>query len=69
MAIKEFKIGETFQLNGITLRCERGYNKCKGCFFREDQSCMNKDINEGLGLCSEFFRNDNTGVIFVKVDE
>lgn len=38
-------------------------------FFREDQSCMNKDINEGLGLCSEFFRNDNTGVIFVKVDE
>ncbi len=38
--IQEYKIGEVFQINGLTLRCEKAHKKCKGCFFIRNKECL-----------------------------
>jgi hypothetical protein len=67
--IQEYKIGEVFQINGLTLRCEKAHKKCKGCFFIRNKECLIRHINESLGFCSGIFRSDQNDVVFVKVED
>lgn len=67
MADKELQIGETFQYERTTLRCELPTNGCKGCFFEHTHDCFN---SRGFrGLCTKGLRDDSNDVIFVEVDD
>lgn len=72
MSKKEFKVGEVFQCGLIKLKCvERkfGASRCNGCFFDEkDFICVCKNVKDITGECGGK-REDETDVIFVKVEE
>ena len=69
MAKKEFKIGETFQCGLVKLRVETPESGlCKGCFFGSRSYDCGSIINL-TGSCYFDEREDNTNVIFVKVEE
>lgn len=65
----EFKIGETFQCGLVKLKCEiKRDSCCGGCFFNSPMyECENNEYF--IGSCLSKRRNDNTDVIFVKVED
>lgn len=70
MAKKEFKIGEVFQCGLIKLKCVESIdelNPCKECVLASHVGCVG--AIGILGGCSAFNREDETNVIFVKVEE
>ena len=67
-AVKELKIGETFEYKGRKLKAieKEGIDDCNGCvLFKED--C--KRIHDLVGECEGKKRNDGKGVVFVDADE
>lgn len=63
----EFKIGETFSVGLLTLKCIKvndKHKKCEQCFLAECWQCM--DI---AGNCMTTTREDKNEVIFVEVEE
>lgn len=62
MAKTEYQVGEIFQCGLVKLKCvksENEFNPCEGCV----------GIIGMFGGCSIFNREDETNVIFVKVEE
>lgn len=68
MAKKEYKIGEVFQFGLVKLRCESETDRCEGCFLN-DITSYQKDCKKLIGECEFIHREDDTDVIFVKVEE
>lgn len=67
MAKKEFKIGEVFQCGLVKLKCAENIEGCRECFFDVDEPCF---AHVSLvGHCDSLSREDNTDVIFVKVED
>lgn len=67
MEKKEFKIGEVFQFGLVKLRVERtNCGSCEECFFR-NLNCF--ELSDIVGPCFCHDREDNTEVIFKKVEE
>lgn len=67
--MKEFKVGETFQFGLIKLKCVKNDSNvylCDNCYFTKIGQCIGKSI---VGPCLDSCREDNTDVIFVKVEE
>lgn len=66
MPKKEFKIGEVFQCGLVKLKCVEAKREkyCTGCFFEANEDCASRIV----GNCSFSCREDNTDVIFVKVE-
>lgn len=61
----EYKIGETFDYNGIKLMVTTNSNgDCNGCYFDKNRECV---INDSMGDCLKFFREDRQDVIFKQV--
>lgn len=64
----EYKIGETFDLDGIKLKVKKANDKsnhrCKGCYLN---NLYFDCLNHTAGSCSSLFRTDKTNVIFKKV--
>lgn len=67
MPNKEFKVGETFQCGLVKIRVVKGDDSCRNCFFNESYLCGN--LNKLTGSCFSSEREDNTDVIFVKVED
>lgn len=68
MGKKEFKIGEVFQCGLVKLKVEPARNFCSHCFL--NNVCDDIDhCRELVGECLEEFREDNTSVIFIKINE
>lgn len=68
MAKKEFQIGEVFQCGLVKLICRKATNGCSGCiFFKENDH--NDCSHIALGNCGAYYREDKTGIIFVKVED
>lgn len=66
---KEFKVGEIFQCGLITLKCEKNDDTglCDKCYFLNKDDCM--DFFDLIGSCHSSKREDNTDVVFVKVED
>lgn len=66
---KEFKVGEVFQCGLVKLRCEKVETySCEGCLLNdifETQGYCKKLVGE----CDSMNREDETDVIFVKVED
>lgn len=61
----EYKIGETFDYNGIKLIVTTNSNDdCNGCYFDENRKCA---IDDSMGECLKFFRKDKKDVIFKQI--
>lgn len=63
--MEEYKVGEEFQIGFKTLKCVEGEG-CVGCFLRErflDCSIL----EEFIGPCISYSREDGRDVIFVEV--
>lgn len=59
----ERKIGEQFEFDGFTLKCEKDEGMCEGCFFdMEKIACAN--LIDIVGPCCGECRSDVTNVIF-----
>lgn len=63
-------IGEIFEHNGVTLKIVAS-KYCKNCYFNNEkkQYCeigIKSENLSSVGLCSPLFRNDHTGVSFIK---
>lgn len=71
MAKTEFKVGEVFQCGMVKLRVEMADENslfpCSTCFF--SGSCYIDRIEKAIGSCEWEKREDQTDVIFVKVDD
>lgn len=68
MAKKEFKVGEVFQFGLVKLRVvEEDENSCLRCFFNGTYLCGN--TSKLIGSCYDDEREDETNVVFVKVEE
>lgn len=67
MEKKEFKIGEVFLCGLVKLKCIKSDCVCEGCylndFFYNEEECR-----AFVGDCTQD-REDETDVIFVKVEE
>lgn len=69
----EFKVGETFQCGLVKLKCVKSENPrdpCRGCFINQltgnyDCFCFENIVGE----CTCYDREDETSVIFVKVED
>jgi len=60
--MKEVKIGETINLDGVTYGCcENYFGGCRDCDLQDKDYCCYKVI------CSGLEREDNTSVFFEKV--
>lgn len=61
----EYKVGEEFQVGFKTLKCVEGEG-CEGCFLRERflDCCI---LEEFIGPCISYSREDGKDVIFVEV--
>ena len=61
----EYKVGEEFQVGFKTLKCVEGEG-CGGCFLRERflDCCI---LEEFIGPCISYSREDGKDVIFVEV--
>ncbi len=59
--MKEYKIGEEFEFEGVKLRCDKSTNICSGCVFWSKMDC------DTAPDCMSQTRNDDTSVIFVEV--
>lgn len=61
----EYKIGETFDYNGIKLIVTTDSNSnCNGCYFDENRKCV---IDDSIGECLKSFRKDKTDIIFKEI--
>lgn len=70
MAKTEYQVGEIFQCGLVKLKCvksENEFNPCEGRVFNSHIGCVG--IIGMFGGCSIFNREDETNVIFVKVEE
>lgn len=63
----EYKVGEEFQIGFKTLKCVVGEG-CEGCFLRERflDCCI---LEEFIGPCISYSREDGKDVVFVEVKE
>ena len=61
----EYKVGEVFDYNGVTLVTIEN-NDCKGCFFNNNDTCT-MDSAKVL-FCSKVCRKDNKNVIFKEME-
>lgn len=63
----EYKVGEEFQIGFKTLKCVEGQG-CGGCFLREKflDCCI---LEEFIGPCISYSREDGKDVIFVEGEE
>lgn len=62
--MRERKIGEQFEYNGHTLKCEKKECMCEGCFFDTENIACNGDMMDVIGRCYGKSRSDQTDVIF-----
>lgn len=71
MEKKEFKVGEVFQFGLVKLKvevCDENiFYPCGKCFFAG--SCCIDRIEKAIGSCEWGKREDQTDVIFAKVEE
>ena len=64
----ERKIGERFDCDGVKLEVTNEKDcSCEGCCFHYTQFCFNDDIMDIIGPCASSCRDDETDVIFKKV--
>lgn len=61
-------IGSVLRYNGVRLQIVKSVDGCRGCYFNRLRLkfCPYDDY---LGACTACYRNDNTNIIFRKVDE
>ena len=64
--MKEYKVGEEFEFNGVRLRCEISIGFCIGCYGFENGGI--ERCNAKMGFC-ESMRTDCNAVIFVEVQD
>ena len=62
------RIGTVLRYNGVRLRIVESVGGCRGCYFNRLRLkfCPYDDY---LRTCTDIYRNDNTSVIFRKIDE
>lgn len=60
-------IGTVLRYNGVRLQIVKSVDGCRGCYFNRLRLkfCPYDDY---LGACTACYRNDNTSVIFRKID-
>ena len=64
----ERKVGEKFSFDDITLEVVETMD-CKGCYFNGmGLKCSYQIIRYIIGGCSQYSREDETNVIFKKVE-
>lgn len=72
MAKKEFKVGEVFQFGFAKLKVEKSDAKpcdqCESCFMYDYVYNCELFIDI-IGSCEAKHREDNTDIIFVKVED
>lgn len=63
----ERKIGEKFDFLGYTLIIEKSkLGTCNECFFYQHRLvCSNKQIQDIIGKCKQFTRQDRNNIIFI----
>lgn len=59
----EYKIGENFDFNGVTLQVVKDTKDCKGCYFDTKKEYCKKPFTFTCE-CSDYMRDDCTNVIF-----
>lgn len=71
MAKSEYKLGETFQYGRIKLKVEKQTETCKGCFLSKvcSYGLFDSFIIISAGYCRSFERDDNTDIVFKKVED
>lgn len=71
MAKNECKIGEEIQFGLIRLKVEKEEETCKGCFLSKvcSYGLFDSFIIISVGYCRSFERDDNTDVVFKKVED
>ena len=63
--IPEYKIGDTFNYKGITLKVERANeDSCENCYFHNKDNIVHPNLD--TGSCSAAFRTDHKNIIFKK---
>lgn len=63
--MEEYKIGETFNYNGIKLIVTTNSNgDCNDCYFNENRKCM---TDNSMGECYKTLRKDRKNVIFKEI--
>lgn len=69
MAKKEFEIGEVFQCGLVKLKVvkQEKIGTCTGCALNRLEYCT--AVQEFVGSCYHADREDNTDIVFVKVEE
>lgn len=64
----EYKVGEVFQCGIVKLKCVKSDVTCNGCFFYKIMS-SGDDCKLLVGECNDIYREDETDVIFVKLED
>jgi hypothetical protein len=68
--MKEYKIGEEFEFNGVNLRCDKSYDGlCCGCYIYEKLDSLTIRCQRDIGICCDGDRSDEVDVIFVEVTD
>lgn len=65
--MKEFSVGEEFQMGLKKFRCVKSLSVCNGCAFEHIFICA--DIFKFTGYCNSCKRDDGNNVIFVEVKQ
>lgn len=67
----EFKIGEEVSFGLIKLKVEKEKDTCEGCFLFKvcSYGLFDSFLISYVGYCREFERDDNTSVVFRKVED
>lgn len=67
--ISEYKIGDTFNYKGITLKVERADgDSCENCYFHNKNNIVHPNLDTELFLsCSAVFRTDHKNIIFKEI--
>lgn len=59
-------VGEIFEYCKLKLQVVEN-ETCEGCYFWGDEGCLN--YRSTTGYCGRLLRNDNTNVIFKRINE
>ena len=61
-------IGTVLRYNGVRLQIVKSVDGCRGCYFNRLRLKF-CPYDSYLGTCTDKYRNDNTSVIFRKIDK
>lgn len=64
--ISEYKIDDTFNYKGITLKIERvNEDSCENCYFHNKDDIVHPNLD--TESCSTVFRTDHKNIIFKEI--